>query len=83
MAQLSLCRRQTFTYAEYLPPTSPEVPSLGAAEELHRGVSVGLDHRIISTDVRLRKLLIYRSILMSTRLPDFATVQHLYAHTSS
>jgi len=46
MAQLSLCRRQTFAYAEYLPPTSP-VPPLGAAEKLHRGVNGGPDHRII------------------------------------
>jgi len=49
MAQLSLCRRQTFAYAEYLPPTSPTspVPPLGAAEKLHRDVNGGPDHRII------------------------------------
>lgn len=46
MAQLSLCRRQTFTYAEYLPPHSP-VPPPDAAEKLHRDVSSGPDRSII------------------------------------
>lgn len=47
MAQLSLSRRQTFTYAgRYLPPSSPAPPP-DAAEKLHRGVSGGPDHRII------------------------------------
>jgi len=46
MAQPSSCRRQTFTYADYLPPRSSVSPSK-AAEKLHRDVSSGLDLRII------------------------------------
>jgi len=46
MAQLSSCRRQTFTYAEYLPPRFLVSPS-EAAEKLHRDVSSGPDLRII------------------------------------
>lgn len=83
MAQLSSCRRQTFTYADHLPPRSSVSPS-EAVEKLHRDLSSGPDLRIIFDRRAAAKTLNLSFDFNVNQTAKFCNrTTHIYAHTRS